>query len=291
MHAGPFANIAHGNSSVVADQLALRLVGANGYVVTEAGFGADIGMEKFCNIKCRVSGLTPDAIVIVATIRAIKAHGDTCSGQSNTDIIESGCDNLIKHIENVRQFGLSCVVALNVFSTDTAEEIGLVKTIIRNKSCIELIPCTHWAKGGEGAKELGERVIELCQERNEFRYLYSLTDSILQKIECICQKIYGAEGVELTEKAQEQIKWYERHGYDKLPVCIAKTHLSLSHDKTLKGRPAKFIVPIKEVALSAGAGFLYPLVGVLSKMPGLPTRPCFYDIELDTDTGDVLGLS
>ena len=291
VHAGPFANIAHGNSSVVADQLALHLVGADGYVVTEAGFGADIGMEKFCNIKCRSSGLAPDAVVIVATIRAIKVHGKVSSDQTLLDTIKAGCDNLIKHIENVRQFGLPCIVALNQFVTDTPEEIEAVVSTIRDKTGVNTIPCTHWARGGEGAKELGERVIRLCQEKNEFRYLYSLTDSIRQKIECICQKIYGAEGVEFTEKAQEQIKWYEQHGYDRLPICVAKTHLSLSHDKSLKGRPTEFTVPIKEVALSAGAGFLYPLVGVLSKMPGLPTRPCFYDIELDTDAGDVLGLS
>lgn len=304
VHAGPFANIAHGNSSVLADKIALKLVGEDGYVVTEAGFGADIGMEKFCDIKCRASGLTPDVVVIVATIRALKMHGggpNVSPGQrlareyseENLELLEKGCDNLIKHIENISAFNLPCIVALNVFDTDTANEMELVKNIIKCKTEVDVIKCTHWADGGKGAEKLANKVVELCSCENSsdnFKFLYDLDMSITEKIETICKKIYGADGVIFEEKAIQQIKWFEEHNYDKLPICMAKTHLSLSHDKNLKGRPRGFTVPICEVKGSVGAGFLYPLVGSISKMPGLPTRPCFYDIELDAKNGAIVGL-
>ena len=302
VHAGPFANIAHGNSSIIADKIALKLVGENGYVITEAGFGADIGMEKFCNIKCRYSGLHPNVVIIVATIRALKMHGggpNVNPGQplsdeycnENLKLLERGCVNLIKHIENVKQFNVPCIVALNIFETDTPNEIKLLKQIIYDTTGVDTIDSSHWAHGGKGAEQLAKKVIEVCnQDNNNFSYLYDLNWSIKDKINNISKQIYGADGVTFTENALKQIEWFEAHNYDKLPICMAKTHLSLSHNKDLKGRPSNFTIPIREIGGSIGAGFLFPLVGNLSKMPGLPTRPCFYDIELDAKTGKISGL-
>lgn len=303
VHAGPFANIAHGNSSVLSDKIALKLVGEDGFVVTEAGFGADIGMEKFCNIKCRASGLVPDVVVIVATIRALKMHGggpNVSPGQrlakeyseENLELLEKGCVNLIKHIENVNTFKLPCIVGLNIFSSDTDNEIALVKRVIKEATNVDVVDTTHWADGGAGAEKLANKVVDICNTETDkqFEYLYNLDMSIEEKVRSICRAIYGADDVLFEEKAQKQIKWFAEHGYDKLPICMAKTHLSLSHNKELRGRPSGFVVPIREIKGSAGAGFLYPLVGSISKMPGLPTRPCFYDIELDTETGKISGL-
>lgn len=287
VHAGPFANIAHGNSSIIADQMALKLVGPNGFVITEAGFGADIGMEKFCNIKCRASQLTPDAVVIVATIRALKTHGET---------LAKGCDNLIKHIENIHKFNLPCIVCLNIFSADTQEEIDIVKQTV-NSTHTQIIESRHWAEGGQGAAQLADAVINVTNatttnvtHTDHFQFLYCLNLSIEEKINTICKEIYGAEDVEYSPKSLEQIKWFEKHNFDNLPICMAKTHLSFSHNKELKGRPTNFTIPIREIKASIGAGFLYPLVGDISKMPGLPTRPCFYDIELDPHTKQISGL-
>jgi len=307
VHAGPFANIAHGNSSILADKVALKLVGEDGYVVTEAGFGADIGMEKFCNIKCRSSGLEPDLVVIVATIRALKMHGggpDVSPGKplpdeynmENLELLEKGSQNLIKHIENVKKFNVPCLVALNVFEGDTSNEINLLKEFIYNNTKVEVVESSHWSYGGKGAERLARKVVEITNRenndntKNNFKYLYDVNMSIKEKIEIIAKEIYGASGVRFEDKALEQISWFEKYGYDKLPICMAKTHLSLSHDKNLKGRPTGFEVPIREIGGSFGAGFLYPMVGSISKMPGLPTRPCFYDIELNLETGKIEGL-
>ena len=301
IHAGPFANIAHGNSSIVADQIALKLVGPDGYVLTESGFGADIGMEKFFDIKCRYSGLVPNVVVLVATIRALKMHGggpkvvagkplDQAYVEENLELLEKGCVNMVAHIENARRFGIPVVVAVNKFKDDTDNEVALVRKIAIEAGAEDAVMSNHWAEGGKGSVELGKAVMAACEKPSNFKFLYPLDISIKEKIETIAKEIYGADGVEYSEKAEEQIADYNRLGFDKLPICMAKTHLSLSHDPNLKGRPTGFTLPIREIRASVGAGFLYPLVGTMSTMPGLPTRPSFYDIDLDLETGKVVGL-
>ncbi len=302
VHAGPFANIAHGNSSIVADQIALKLVGEDGYVLTEAGFGADIGMEKFFNIKCRYSGLVPNCVILVATIRALKMHGggpkvvagkvlDQAYIEENLELLEAGCSNLAVHVRNARRFGVPVVVAVNRFHTDTDAEVDLVRRKAIEAGAYNAVPSSHWMEGGAGSVELGEAVIEACNQPSDFHFLYSLDKSIKEKIETIVRDIYGGDGVEYSPKAEEQIAAYTRAGFDNLPICMAKTHLSISHDPNLKGAPSGFIVPVREIRASVGAGFLYPLLGTMSTMPGLPTRPAFYEIDLDPETGQVIGLS
>jgi formyltetrahydrofolate synthetase len=302
VHAGPFANIAHGNSSIVADQIALKLVGADGYVLTEAGFGADIGMEKFCNIKCRYSGLAPNCVVLVATIRALKMHGGgpkVTAGQplhhdyieENLPLLEKGCSNLAKMIQNARLFGIPVVVAVNRFKTDTPAEIDLVRKLAVQAGAHDAVMSNHWAEGGLGAVELGKAVISACEQPGEFKFLYPLEMGIKQKIETIVREIYGGAGVEYSPEAEKKIALYNRLGFDKLPMCMAKTHLSLSHDPNLKGAPTGFIVPVRDIRASVGAGFLYPLLGTMSTMPGLSTRPGYYEIDIDLETGRVIGLS
>ncbi|XP_043221374.1 C-1-tetrahydrofolate synthase, cytoplasmic-like [Amphibalanus amphitrite] len=301
VHAGPFANIAHGNSSVLADRIALKLVGQKGYVVTEAGFGADIGMEKFFNIKCRASGLTPDAAVIVATVRALKMHGGgpaVTAGtplapeytQENTSLVEKGFANLNKQIQNTLKFGVPVVVAINRFSSDTDAELELTQRLCRAAGAADAVICSHFAQGGAGARRLAEAVETACQQPSSFRFLYDLTLPIVDKIRIIAREIYGADDVELSEEAAAQVERYTRQGFSELPICMAKTHLSLSHDPAKKGAPTGFTLPIRDVRASVGAGFLYPLVGTMSTMPGLPTRPCIYDVDLNLDTGNVEGL-
>ncbi len=300
VHAGPFANIAHGNSSIIADKIALKLVGEDGYVLTESGFGADIGMEKFFNIKCRYSGLVPDAVVLVATIRALKMHGggpavkagqplDPAYTEENLELLEKGCGNMVAHIKNALRFGIPVVVAVNRFKDDTDAEVELVRKIAKEAGAEDAVMSNHWAEGGAGAVELGKAVIEACKKPANFKFLYPLDVSIKEKIETIAKEIYGADGVEYSPEAEKQIETYTRLGFDKLPMCMAKTHLSLSHDPKLKGVPQGFIVPIREIRASVGAGFLYPLVGQMSTMPGLPTRPVFYDVDID-ENGRVVGL-
>jgi formyltetrahydrofolate synthetase len=302
VHAGPFANIAHGNSSIVADQIALKLVGADGYVLTEAGFGADIGMEKFCNIKCRYSGLAPDCVVLVATIRALKMHGGgpkVVAGQplhheyteENLALLEKGCSNLTKMIQNARKFGIDVVVAVNRFKTDTPAEIELVRKLAIQEGAHDAVLSNHWAEGGLGAVELGKAVISACEKKGNFKFLYPLEMGIKQKIETIVKEIYGGAGVEYSPEAEKKVELYNRLGFDKLPICMAKTHLSLSHDPNLKGAPTGFIVPVRDIRASVGAGFLYPLLGAMSTMPGLSTRPGYYEIDIDLETGRVIGLS
>ncbi len=302
VHAGPFANIAHGNSSIVADQIALKLVGPDGYVLTEAGFGADMGMEKFFNIKCRYSGLVPNCVVLVATIRALKMHGGgpkVVAGQplsheylnENLDLLEKGCSNLIRHIGNARKFGVPVVVAVNKFKTDTQAEIDLVRRVAKEAGAEDAVLANHWAEGGAGAAELGKAVIAACGKESNFQFLYPLDVSIKQKIETIVKEVYGGSGVEYSPQAEEQIERYTRQGFDNLPICMAKTHLSISHDPNLKGAPSGFTVPVRDVRASVGAGFVYPLLGTMSTMPGLSTRPGYYEIDLDTETGRIIGLS
>jgi methylenetetrahydrofolate dehydrogenase (NADP+)/methenyltetrahydrofolate cyclohydrolase/formyltetrahydrofolate synthetase/formate--tetrahydrofolate ligase len=302
VHAGPFANIAHGNSSIVADQIALKLVGSDGYVLTEAGFGADIGMEKFCNIKCRYSGLAPNCVVLVATIRALKMHGGgpkVTAGQpldhdyteENLQLLEKGCANLVKMIQNARLFGIPVVVAVNRFQTDTPAEIDLVRKLAVQAGAHDAVMTNHWAQGGLGAVDLGRAVISACEEPGKFKFLYPLEMSIKEKIETIVREVYGGAGVEYSPEAEKKIALYNRLGFDKLPICMAKTHLSLSHDPNLKGAPTGFIVPVRDIRASVGAGFLYPLLGAMSTMPGLSTRPGYYEIDIDLETGRVIGLS
>ncbi len=302
VHAGPFANIAHGNSSILADVIALKLVGKEGFVITEAGFGADMGFEKFCDIKCRESGLVPNCAVLVATVRALKMHGGgpkVVAGkqlagaytEKNLELLERGCANLVKQIENVHKFGVPVVVAVNRFSTDTEPEIELVRRVALEAGADDAVTADHWAEGGAGAEALGEAVIQACGKLNEFHFLYPVEASIKEKIECIATEMYGAAGVEYSPEAEKKIEIYTRQGFDKLPICMAKTQYSLSHDPELKGVPTGFIVPIRDVRASVGSGFLYPLLGKMSTMPGLSSRPGFYEIDIDTRTGRVIGLS
>ncbi|MCL4393359.1 MAG: formate--tetrahydrofolate ligase [Chloroflexi bacterium] len=297
VHAGPFANIAHGNSSIVADQIALKLAD---YVVTESGFGADIGMEKFLDIKCRASGLIPNTIVIVATVRALKMHGggpkvvagrplDKAYTEENLALLEKGMGNLLKHIGNAKSFGVPVVVAINSFKYDTPSEVKLVKQLVEQAGSVA-VPCTHWMNGGKGAIELGEAVMDAAKQKSSFEFLYPLDWPIKKKIETIAAKIYGADGVDYTPEAEAKIELYTRLGFANLPLCMAKTHLSLTHDPALKGRPTGWRLPIRDIRASVGAGFLYPLCGTMRTMPGLPTRPVFYDVDLDMKTGKVVGL-
>lgn len=301
VHAGPFANIAHGNSSIVADQIALKLVGKDGFVVTESGFGADIGMEKFFNIKCRYSGLVPNCVVLVATVRALKMHGggpkvvagkplDAAYTDENLELLEKGCSNMVAHIENAVRYGIPVVVAVNEFATDTAAETALVRRIARKAGAQDAVVSSHWADGGKGSVKLARAVVKACALPANFRFLYPLDITIKQKIETIARDMYGAAGVEYLPAAEEKIALYTRLGFDNLPICMAKTHLSLSHDPELKGRPTGFIVPVRDIRASIGAGFLFPLIGEMPTIPGLPTRPAFYDIDLDIENDRVIGL-
>ena len=297
VHAGPFANIAHGNSSIIADQIALKL---GEYVVTESGFGADIGMEKFFDIKCRVSGLVPNAVVLVATVRALKMHGggprvvaghplDPAYTEENLELVEKGCANLEKNIEIARTFGIPVVVAVNRFPTDTEAEIEIVKKAADRAGAFAAVTSDHWKNGGAGAIELAEAVAAAAEEPSNFQFLYPLDWSIEKKIETIATRIYGAAKVEFSPLAKKQIAMYEKSGFGKLPICMAKTHLSLSHDPALKGAPSGFTLPIREVRASVGAGFIYPLCGEMRTMPGLPSVPAFMQIDLDED-GKIVGL-
>ena len=298
VHAGPFANIAHGNSSIIADQIALKLAD---YVVTESGFGADIGMEKFFNIKCRYSGLIPNAVVLVATIRALKMHGggprvvagrslDKAYTEENLELLEKGIGNLSAHIENVKKFGIPAVVAVNRFPTDTDAEVELVKKMAIEAGAEQAVMSDHWAEGGDGAMELAEAVVAACEKPSNFEFLYPLEWTIKEKIEKIATDIYGADGVVFEPLANRQIASFEEAGFGNLPICMAKTHLSLSHDANLKGRPTGFTVPVREVRASAGAGFIYPLLGTMRTMPGLPSKPAFMNVDIDLETGKVVGL-
>ncbi|CAO3587624.1 unnamed protein product [Absidia cylindrospora] len=308
VHAGPFANIASGNSSILADKIALKLAGTDegddsmepGYCLTEAGFGADMGMEKFFDMKCRASGLVPDCVVLVATVRALKMHGGAPAvvagkplpdayTEENLDFLEKGCSNLARHIENAKKFGVSVVVAVNRFSSDTDAEMELIRKASLAAGADDAIGCDHWARGGLGAVDLGKAVIDACAKDKEFKFLYDVDQPIENKIEAICKEIYRADGIELSDLAKEKIAVYTRQGFGNLPICMAKTQYSFSHDPELKGAPTGFVVPIRGIRASVGAGFLYPLVGTMQTMPGLPTRPCFYDVDLDED-GKVTGL-
>jgi formyltetrahydrofolate synthetase len=298
VHAGPFANIAHGNSSILADKIALKLAD---YVITESGFGADIGMEKFFDIKCRFSGLIPQVVVLVATVRALKMHGGgpkVVAGKplaseytdENLELLRKGLPNLERHVKNALKFGVNVVVAVNSFAADTPAEVELVRKAALEFGATDAVVSTHWADGGKGAIKLAEAVVKAAEKPTNFKFLYPVEMPIKQKIETISKEIYGADGVDYSPEAEEQIARYTRLGFDKLPICMAKTHLSLTADAAIKGAPTGFRISVREVRASVGAGFIYPLLGKMSTMPGLPTRPVFYDVDLDLKTGKVLGL-
>ncbi len=288
IHGGPFANIAHGCNSVIATKACLELAD---YTVTEAGFGADLGAEKFLDIKCRLANLHPNAVVIVATIRALKQHGGIALEdlkEENVDAMLKGCENLAKHIDTVQQFGLPYIVAINEFATDTKAEVeALENWCEENNHPMSLSQV--WAKGGEGALDLAEKVIELCDQENTYAPLYDVNKSIEEKIETIAKKVYGADGVDFTEEAQEQLAQFKKFGWDKLPVCMAKTQMSLSDDGKIMGRPTGFRITVRELRPSLGAGFVVALTGKVLTMPGLPKHPSALDMDVDQE-GKIKGL-
>jgi len=301
VHAGPFANIAHGNSSVIADQLALRLVGQDGFVVTEAGFGADIGGEKFMDIKCRASGLMPDVVVLVCTIRSQKMHGGgpaVVSGrplakeykEEHVELVTAGGDNMKRHVEAMKKFGIPVIVCLNKFAGDTDAEIEVLRKKALEAGAEDLVVSNHHAEGGKGATGLATKVAEICaQKKANFRYLYEANITIKEKINKIVTEIYGGKNVTYSEEAERKIEAYTKLNYHQLPICMAKTPLSFTGNPTIKGAPTGFTIHIRDIKASVGAGFLYPLVGEIRTMPGLPTRPAFYDVDID-ENGQALGL-
>jgi formyltetrahydrofolate synthetase len=298
VHAGPFANIAVGQSSIIADMIGTKL---GDYHVTESGFGADIGFEKFWNIKCRMSGLIPNAIVIVATVRALKMHGGGPAVKpgiplaeeytsENLELLEKGCENLIAHIETVKKSGVRPVVCINSFYTDTKAEIDFVRKIADQNGALAAVS-EHWLKGGDGAIELAEAVIEACSETNHFKFLYELETPLRKRIEQIAKEVYGASGVTYSDEALEKAKAMEADPASKtLGTCMVKTHLSLSHDPDIKGRPTNWELPIRDILVYKGAGFIVPVAGAIKLMPGTASDPAFRRIDVDVKTGKVQGL-
>ncbi|NOY83148.1 MAG: formate--tetrahydrofolate ligase [Kiritimatiellaeota bacterium] len=298
VHAGPFANIAIGQSSIIADKLGLRL---SDYHVTESGFGADIGFEKFWNLKCRFSGLRPDAVVVVATIRALKMHGggppvkpglplDEAYIKENVGLVEKGCENLVAHIETVRKSGVRPVVCINSFHTDTPGEIAAVRRIAEGHGALAAVS-EHWLKGGEGARELAEAVIAACDEKNDFSFLYDLDLPLRRRIELIAREVYGAAGVTYTDEAKEKAEKLEADpDISSLGTCMVKTHLSLSHDPNVKGRPTGWELPIRDILTYRGAGLVVPVAGEIKLLPGTGSNPAFRRIDVDVRTGAVRGL-
>ncbi len=298
VHCGPFANIAHGNSSIIADRVALS---TSDIVVTEAGFGADMGAEKFFDIKCRASGLRPDAAVIVATIRALKMHGgvgkvvagrplDPALLTENVEAVRKGCENLAAQVELVRAYGVPVVVAMNSFPTDTPAEYDVIREVALASGASDAVITTNWAEGGQGAEALAAAVWDAAAgDGDGFRLLYPDEMPLREKVETIATRVYGAAGVDFAPAATKALAEYTALGYGHLPVCMAKTHLSLSHDPNVKGRPTGYRFPVRDVRLAAGAGFIYPLAGDMRTMPGLPSHPAGEKIDIDAD-GNVVGL-
>ncbi|KAL1610094.1 tetrahydrofolate synthase [Paraconiothyrium brasiliense] len=310
VHAGPFANISIGASSVLADKLALKLAGTEpdedpaekaGFVVTESGFDFTMGGERFFNIKCRSSGLQPDTVVIVATVRALKVHGGgppvTAGAQlpevyrtENVEILRKGCVNLKKHIENAKAYGVPVVVCINKFSTDTQAEIDVIKEEALAAGAEDAIAANHWAEGGKGAVDLAKGIIAASNAKSDFKLLYDLEGSVQERMDTIAQKMYGADKVEFSELAQKKVDTYVKQGLGNLPICVAKTQYSLSHDPELKGAPTGFTVPIRDVRMAAGAGYLYALAADIQTIPGLPTAPGYLNVDVDVETGEIDGL-
>lgn len=289
VHGGPFANIAHGCNTITATRMALK---SADYVVTEAGFAADLGAEKFLDIKCRIAGIKPSAVVIVATIRALKFHGGVPKSElniKNVEAVKKGIPNLLQHIDNIRNvYGLPCVVAINAFPTDTDEEFKVITKECEKKG-VKAVLSDVWAKGGEGGTDLAKEVVKVCEEKNDFRFAYSDELSIEEKIEAVCKKVYHADGVEFTKKAKKQAERLSELGFSELPVCIAKTQYSFSDDPTLLGAPSGFKVTVRNLKISAGAGFIVALTGEIMTMPGLPKNPAAEKIDID-ENGRITGL-
>ena len=288
VHGGPFANIAHGCNSVMATDVAAKL---GDYVVTEAGFGADLGAEKFCDIKCRMAGITPDACVVVATVRALKHNGGVpkaALGEENLEALEAGMPNLLRHVENMRSvFGLPVVVAINAFPTDTAAELELVERKCRELG-VNVALSEVWAKGGEGGLALAEEVVRLCEQPSEFTYAYEL-GGIRETIEAIARRVYHADGVDLTPAAAKQVAQLEEQGFTNMPVCMAKTQYSFTDDAKRLGAPEHFRITVRNVHVAAGAGFIVALTGNIMTMPGLGKSPAAFKIDVD-ETGKITGL-
>ena len=290
IHAGPFGNIAHGCSSIIADKMAL---GYADYVITEAGFASDLGFEKFMHIKTRQSGLLPSCAVLVASARALKWHGGIRRrdlGNPDPDAVIAGADNLIHHIGIVRSFGLPCVVAINRFGTDSPEELAAVKKIAIDAGAISAVECDGYAQGGAGGEDLAQAVIDASQDTTTITYAYPTNASAEDKVLALAQTIYNASDVSWSPGAQRRLRYFESKGWGDLPICMAKTHLSISHDQSLKGRPGNYTFPITDIRASVGAGFLYALAGPIQTLPGLPTRPRALDMDVTLD-GEVIGLS
>ena len=290
IHGGPFANIAHGCNSILATKTALKL---SEYVVTEAGFGADLGAEKFLDIKCRKAGIRPSCVVLVATVRALKMHGGVDKESlknENTEALKNGLPNLERHIKNIKKFGLDVVVAINYFITDTDNEVKIIKDYC-SKLGVNACVCTHWSDGGNGTKDLANSVVELCKksDKSKFKFLYSDETPILKKIEKIAKEIYNAKGIEVDDKTKAQISKMEQSGFIKFPVCIAKTQYSFSTDPKLKGAPSGHTLSIREIRLSSGAEFLVVVCGSIMTMPGLPKVPAADNIKLNKK-GEIEGL-
>lgn len=301
VHAGPFANLASGNSSVVADQIALKLVGPEGFVITEAGFGSEIGLEKFVHLKCRLGGVSPAAVVLVATVRALKMHGGgppVVAGtplaaeyiEENVELVQKGFSNLERHIAHASRYGVPVVVCCNRFYTDSDLELSTIVSLSRQAGAFDAVVANHWEEGGKGAVALGEVLIRATEGERKFRMLYDDDMPLVEKIRTIATKVYGASNVEFSDEASAKLKVYEKNGFGSMPVCIAKTQYSLSADANLKGAPEGFTLPVREVRLSAGAGFVLAICGTIQTMPGLPTKPAYYNIDIDPDTGKILGL-
>jgi formate--tetrahydrofolate ligase len=290
VHGGPFANIAHGCNSVLATKLSMRLAD---YTVTEAGFGADLGAEKFLDIKCRKAGIQPSAIVLVATVRALKMHGGVAKadlGKPDPAAVEKGIVNLEKHLENIRMFNLPAVVAINHFTSDTDEEVAVIENRCKALG-VQAVKADHWARGGAGAENLARAVVELAERprSNDFQFLYTDEMSLWNKVRAVAQNIYGADNIMADVKVRQKFKDIEAAGHGRLPVCMAKTQYSLSTDPALLGRPKKFDVPIRDVKLSAGAGFVVVLLGDIMTMPGLPKVPAAEVIDIN-EAGEIVGL-
>ncbi|KAL8243839.1 hypothetical protein R6Q59_010097 [Mikania micrantha] len=311
VHAGPFANISIGNSSILADKIALKLAGTEpdedhseqaGYVVTEGGFDFTMGGERFFNIKCRASGLVPDAVVIVATVRALKVHGggpEISAGAplpevyrtENVEVLRAGCVNLKKHIANAKAYGVPVVIAINRFETDTEAELKVIEEEAIAAGAEAAIPAYHWSEGGAGAVDLAKGVIAACAKpHDDFKLLYELDGTVQDHIDKIARDMYGADKVEFSETAQKKVDMYEKHGFGNLPICVAKTQYSISHDPALKGAPTGFTVPVRDVRLASGAGYLYALAADIQTIPGLPTAPGYLNVDVDLETGEIDGL-
>ncbi len=299
VHTGPFANIAHGNSSVIADYMGIRM---GDYLVTESGFGADVGMEKFFHIKCRSSSLVPDAVVMVATVRALKMHGggpavkpgkplDPVYRDKNLELLKKGCGNLAYQIALAGKFGVPVVVAINVFPTDDPQEWELIRQEALKAGALDAVVSRHWEKGGEGSSDLARVVEKAAEEGSRFNYLYDLEIPVKEKIDILAREVYGAGKVEYSREARKKIDSYEGMGYGGLPICMAKTQYSISHDPEIKNvPPSGYTFPVQDLRLSAGAGFIYPLAGDIRTMPGLGSKPAFMNMDIDPESGAITGL-